>query len=64
MKKIIQLRLKVTEEKHGEMGLPRVVHLCREFNFTEHETELFMYVVAKQTGIERESKFEEEIDAM
>lgn len=48
------LRLKVTEEKHGEVRLPRVVRLCRKFNFSETETELFMFVLARQAGIERE----------
>jgi len=46
--------LKATEEKHGEIRLPRVVRLCRKFNLSQNETEVLLFVLARQAGIERE----------
>ena len=57
MKKIINLRLKLTEEKHGEIRLPRVVRLCRKYNFSANETEIIMFTLTMQAGIEREDRF-------
>ena len=57
MKKIIKLRLKLTEEKHGEIRLPRVVRLCRKYNFSADETEITLYTLTMQAGIEREDRY-------
>ncbi|XP_065889621.1 uncharacterized protein [Dysidea avara] len=57
LKKIINLRLKNTEDKHGEVRLPRVVRLCRKFNFSKNETEITLFTLTMQAGIERETRY-------
>ena len=47
--------MKATEEKHGEIRLPRVVRLCRKFNLSQNETELLLFVLASQVDIEQEN---------
>jgi len=53
----MDLRLKATEEKHGEVRLPRVVRLCRKFNFSKNETEITLFTLTMQAGIEREDRY-------
>ena len=50
LKKIIKLRLKATEEKFGEVRLPRLVRLWRKFNLSPNETDILMFVMARQSG--------------
>ena len=62
MKKIIKLRLKLTEEKHGEIRLPRVVRLCRKYNFSANETEITLYTLTMQAEFEQGDRYRYRID--
>ena len=43
MKLVIDARLATTEKELGECCLPRIVRLCRKFNFSKIETEIFIF---------------------
>ena len=45
LKKIIDLRLKATEEKYGRTSLPRLVRLCCKYNLTSNETMIMLYIL-------------------
>ena len=47
----------MTEEKHGEIRLPRVVRLCRKYKFSPKETEITLFTLTMQAGIEREDRY-------
>ena len=47
--KIWDLKLKVTEEKKGSEGLPRIIRLARRLKLSEKETTLLVFVLACQT---------------
>ena len=51
------MRLKLTEEKHGEIRLPRAVRLCRKYDFSANEMEITLFTLTMQAGIEREDRF-------
>jgi len=54
----MELRLKATEEKYGEVRLPRAVRLCRKCNFSNNEMMIILYVLTFQnTEEERERYF-------
>lgn len=57
LKKIINMRLKMTEEKHGDIRLPRVMRLCNKYKFTANETEITLFTLTMQAGIEREGRY-------
>ncbi len=45
---VIESRLKATEEKLGEVYLPRIIRLCRKYKFTENEAKLAIYFLVCQ----------------
>ena len=45
---LIESRLKATEEKLGEVCLPRIIRLCRKYKFTENESKLAVYALVSQ----------------
>ena len=47
------MRLKITEEKHGEIRLPRVVRLCHKYKFSQNETEITLFTFMVEADIER-----------
>ena len=47
----------MTEEKHGEIRLPRAVCLCRKYQFSQNETEITLLTVAMQAGFEQEDGY-------
>ena len=50
LKTIWDHKLKVTESKRGEAGLPRVVRLCRKLKLTEKESMIMNYALCSQIG--------------
>ena len=57
-KLVIESRLKITEEHHGECYLPRIVRLCRRFKFSENESKLALQALISQGGFDDPRKFE------
>ena len=51
------MRLKLTEEKNGEIRLPRAIRLCRKHKFSARETEITLFTLTMQSGIEREDRY-------
>lgn len=47
----------MTEEKNGEVRLPRAVRLCRKYKFSANETEIMLFTLTTQAGIEREDRY-------
>lgn len=47
----------MTEEKHGEIRLPRAVRLCRKYKFSTNETEITLFILTMQAGIEGEKRY-------
>ena len=47
---MIESRLAATEEKLGEIYLPRIIRLCRKYEFSKKETELAIYALFVQCG--------------
>ena len=47
----------MTEEKHGEIRLPRAVRLCRKYEFSQNETDMILLTVAMQAGFEQEDGY-------
>ena len=57
MKLVIDARLATTEKELGECCLPRIVRLCRKFNFSKIETEIAIYILVFQSGYERGGRY-------
>ena len=57
LKMIINLQLKMTEEKHGEIRLPRAVYLCRKYEFSQNEADVVLLTVTMQAGFEQGDKY-------
>jgi hypothetical protein len=53
MELVIKSRLAITEEKLGEISLPRIVRVARKLKWSEDETKIGTYVLAKQCGYDR-----------
>ena len=55
LKKIIDLRVKATEQKHGEVRLPRVMRLCHKYDLTDKETAIMLYLLTYKYDDEQDS---------
>ena len=49
MKLVIDSKISATEEKLGELYLPRITRLCRKFKFNEMESEIAIYALVMQS---------------
>ena len=57
MRKVVNMRLKVTEERNGAVALPRIVRLCRRFDFTPNETSIAVCALVSQSGYESDGGY-------
>ena len=57
LEQVIKSRLQATEEKHGEISLPRITRLCRKFKFTDNEARSATYALVMQSGYDRDGRF-------
>ena len=48
MKVVVDSKVSLTEEKLGELHLPRIIRLCRKFKFTENEVKIATYALTRQ----------------
>ena len=65
MKLVINSRLAVTENKLGELYLPRIVRLCRKFNFSKSDSKIAIDILVIQSGYyhKKGRKYREELDS-
>ncbi len=52
MKFIIDARLAATEQELGELYLPRIVRLCRKFQFSELDSTIATHILVAQAACE------------
>ena len=57
MRKVVNMRLKVTEERNGAVALPRIVRLCRRFDFTPNETSIAVCTLVSQSDYESDGGY-------
>ncbi len=64
MKLVVDARLAATEKDLGELYLPRIVRLCKKFNFSEVDTKIAIYALVNQSGYDADGRFGYGIDCL